>query len=192
MRVEDQGAAQMAARGRSHTTAAAKGLCDGGSCRRSSHDLNGLPLLSPLGSQRGYSAAMGWTKIGLFRCFHPMTFTQIAGPCVIESRDLALQVAEQVKAITGRLGIRYVFKASFDKANRSSGVSYRRTGVQGGLAVLAEFKQQFGLPVLTDIQESQQAAAVADVVEVLQIPAFFAARPICCWRPQRPLPAPTR
>jgi 2-dehydro-3-deoxyphosphooctonate aldolase (KDO 8-P synthase) len=102
-----------------------------------------------------------------------MTFTLIAGPCVIESRDLALEVAEQVKAITDRLGIRYIFKASFDKANRSSGGSFRGPGVEGGLAVLAEAKERLGLPVLTDIHESHQAAPVADVVDVLQIPAFL-------------------
>ena len=102
-----------------------------------------------------------------------MSFTLIAGPCVIESRDLALVVAEQVKTITDRLGIRYVFKASFDKANRSSGGSFRGPGVEQGLAVLAEVKQRLGLPVLTDIHESQQAAPVAEVVDVLQIPAFL-------------------
>lgn len=102
-----------------------------------------------------------------------MTLTLIAGPCVIESRELALQVAERVKAITDRLGIHYVFKASFDKANRSSGCSFRGPGVEAGLAILAEVKQQLGLPVLTDIHESQQAAPVAEVVDVLQIPAFL-------------------
>ncbi|MBM5806468.1 MAG: 3-deoxy-8-phosphooctulonate synthase [Cyanobacteria bacterium M_surface_10_m2_179] len=102
-----------------------------------------------------------------------MPLTLIAGPCVIESRDLALQVAEEVKAITDRLGIHYVFKASYDKANRSSGGSFRGPGVEEGLAVLAEVKQQLGLPVLTDIHESQQAAPVAEVVDVLQIPAFL-------------------
>jgi len=102
-----------------------------------------------------------------------MSFTLIAGPCVIESRDLAFEVAERVKAITDRLGIRYIFKASFDKANRSSGGSFRGPGVEGGLAVLSEVKQQLGLPVLTDIHESHQAAAVGEVVDVLQIPAFL-------------------
>ena len=105
--------------------------------------------------------------------YRAMTFTLIAGPCVIESRDLALEVAERVKAITDRLGITYVFKASFDKANRSSGGSFRGPGVEEGLAVLAEVKQRLGLPVLTDIHESQQAAPVAEVVDVLQIPAFL-------------------
>jgi 2-dehydro-3-deoxyphosphooctonate aldolase (KDO 8-P synthase) len=102
-----------------------------------------------------------------------MTFTLIAGPCVIESRALALEVAERMKAITDRLGITYVFKASFDKANRSSGSSFRGPGVHEGLEVLAEVKQRFGVPVLTDIHESQQAAPVAAVVDVLQIPAFL-------------------
>ncbi|MBM5814333.1 MAG: 3-deoxy-8-phosphooctulonate synthase [Cyanobacteria bacterium M_DeepCast_100m_m1_067] len=100
-------------------------------------------------------------------------FTLIAGPCVIESRDLVLQVAEQVKAITDRLGIRYVFKASFDKANRSSGKSFRGPGPEEGLAILQEVGQTFGLPVLTDIHESHQAAAAAQAVDVLQIPAFL-------------------
>ena len=99
--------------------------------------------------------------------------TLIAGPCVIESRELVLKVASQVQTICERLGIRYIFKASFDKANRSSGHSFRGPGVEGGLAILAEVKQQFGLPVLTDIHESSQAAAVAEVVDVLQIPAFL-------------------
>ena len=78
-----------------------------------------------------------------------------------------------MKAIAERLGITYVFKASFDKANRSSGGSFRGPGVEEGLEVLAEVKQRFGLPVLTDIHESQQAAPVAEVVDVLQIPAFL-------------------
>jgi len=102
-----------------------------------------------------------------------MTFTLIAGPCVIESRALALEVAERMKTITDRLGITYVFKASFDKANRSSGSTFRGPGVDEGLEVLAEVKQRFGVPVLTDIHESQHAAPVAAVVDVLQIPAFL-------------------
>jgi 2-dehydro-3-deoxyphosphooctonate aldolase (KDO 8-P synthase) len=100
-------------------------------------------------------------------------FTLIAGPCVIENRDLVLQVAEQVKTITDRLGIRYVFKASFDKANRSSGKSFRGPGPDEGLKILQEVGQSFGVPVLTDIHESHQAAAAAQAVDVLQIPAFL-------------------
>ena len=102
-----------------------------------------------------------------------MPFTLIAGPCVIESRDLVLQVAEQVKTITDRIGIRYVFKASFDKANRSSGQSFRGPGADEGLKILQEVGQTFGVPVLTDIHESHQAAAAAQAVDVLQIPAFL-------------------
>jgi len=99
--------------------------------------------------------------------------TLIAGPCVIESRELALTVAETVAAICARLGIRYVFKASFDKANRTSGRSFRGPGLDQGLRVLQEVRQQLAVPVLTDIHESHQAASVAEVVDVLQIPAFL-------------------
>ena len=100
-------------------------------------------------------------------------FTLIAGPCVIENRDLVLRVAEQVSALCQKLGLRYVFKASFDKANRSSGQSFRGPGPQEGLAILQEVGQSFGVPVLTDIHESHQAAAAAQAVDVLQIPAFL-------------------
>jgi len=99
--------------------------------------------------------------------------TLIAGPCVIESRELVLQVAEQVSGICQELGIHYVFKASFDKANRSSGKSYRGPGTDEGLKILQEVGESFGVPVLTDIHESHQAAAAAQVVDVLQIPAFL-------------------
>ena len=99
--------------------------------------------------------------------------TLIAGPCVIESRDLVLQVAEQVSGICQELGIDYVFKASFDKANRSSGKSYRGPGPDEGLKILQEVGESFGVRVLTDIHESHQAAAAAQAVDVVQIPAFL-------------------
>ena len=102
-----------------------------------------------------------------------MSLILVAGPCVIESRDLIFEIAERVKQMTDRLGIEYIFKASFDKANRSSGSSFRGPGVQDGLALLAEVKQRYGLRLLTDIHESHQAAPVAEVVDVLQIPAFL-------------------
>ena len=102
-----------------------------------------------------------------------MSLILVAGPCVIESRDLIFEIAERVKQITDRLGIEYIFKASFDKANRSSGSSFRGPGVQDGLALLSEVKQRYGLRLLTDIHESHQAAPVAEVVDVLQIPAFL-------------------
>ena len=100
-------------------------------------------------------------------------FRLIAGPCVIENRDLVFQVADQVSSLCRRLGVEYVFKASFDKANRSSGQSYRGPGPDEGLAILAEVREHFGVPVLTDIHESHQAAAAAQAVDVLQIPAFL-------------------
>ncbi len=101
----------------------------------------------------------------------PMTL--IGGPCVIESRDLVLEIAEAVSEICRRLGIQFVFKASFDKANRTSASSFRGPGLDQGLAVLQAVKDQFHVPVLTDIHESYQAAIAAEVVDVLQIPAFL-------------------
>lgn len=101
------------------------------------------------------------------------TLTLIAGPCVIESESLCLQVAYEGKAICERVGIPYVFKASFDKANRTSLHSFRGPGIEEGLRVLAEVKQQVGVPVTTDIHEPWQAERVAEVVDLLQIPAFL-------------------
>jgi 2-dehydro-3-deoxyphosphooctonate aldolase (KDO 8-P synthase) len=98
----------------------------------------------------------------------------IAGPCVIESRELCLTVGSRVKSICEKLGLRYIFKASFDKANRSSNASFRGPGVQEGLVILDAVKRELGVPVLTDIHESEQAAIAAQVVDVLQIPAFLA------------------
>ncbi len=97
----------------------------------------------------------------------------IAGPCVIESLDLCREVAARVKPLAEQLGFHYIFKASFDKANRTSGGSFRGRGMEEGLDVLAAIKREFGLPVLTDIHESWQAKPVAEVVDVLQIPAFL-------------------
>ena len=100
-------------------------------------------------------------------------FTLIAGPCVLESPELVVGMAAELKAISERLGIRLLFKTSFDKANRSSGGSFRGPGLEQGLAVLAQLKQELGVHLLTDIHESHQAAAVGQVVDVLQIPAFL-------------------
>ena len=100
-------------------------------------------------------------------------FTLIAGPCVLESPELVFDMAAELKAISERLGIRLLFKTSFDKANRSSGSSFRGPGMEQGLAVLAQLKQELGVQLLTDIHESHQAAVVAQVVDVLQIPAFL-------------------
>jgi 2-dehydro-3-deoxyphosphooctonate aldolase (KDO 8-P synthase) len=98
----------------------------------------------------------------------------IAGPCVIETRELTLQIAEHLAGIAARLPISLVFKASFDKANRTSLESRRGPGMDAGLAVLAEVRRATGLPVTTDIHESPQAAAAGEVCDLLQIPAFLA------------------
>jgi 2-dehydro-3-deoxyphosphooctonate aldolase (KDO 8-P synthase) len=100
-------------------------------------------------------------------------FFLIAGPCVIESEALVLDVAARMKEITGALGIPYIFKASFDKANRSSKSSFRGPGMAEGLRVLEEVRRQVGVPVLTDVHEDTPLAEVAAVVDVLQTPAFL-------------------
>lgn len=97
----------------------------------------------------------------------------IAGPCVIESADLILQTAEKLKQITAQLGIPFVFKSSFDKANRTSGSTFRSIGFEQGLRILQKVKRELDVPVLTDIHESHQVAAVAEVADVMQIPAFL-------------------
>jgi 2-dehydro-3-deoxyphosphooctonate aldolase (KDO 8-P synthase) len=97
----------------------------------------------------------------------------IAGPCVVESEGLVLETAGRMKEITAALGIPYIFKASYDKANRSSGRSYRGPGIEQGLRILAEVKRQLGLPVVTDVHEDTPMAEVASVVDVLQTPAFL-------------------
>jgi 2-dehydro-3-deoxyphosphooctonate aldolase (KDO 8-P synthase) len=98
----------------------------------------------------------------------------IAGPCVIESAELCLQVARHVKGVCERLGLTYVFKASFDKANRSSIAGFRGPGLRDGLVVLERVKHELGLPVLTDVHETEQVPVAARVVDVLQVPAFLA------------------
>jgi 2-dehydro-3-deoxyphosphooctonate aldolase (KDO 8-P synthase) len=108
------------------------------------------------------------------RCGGGAPLLWIAGPCVIESRDLTLSVADTLAGLADRLGLALVFKASFDKANRSSGKSFRGPGMDDGLKVLADVRRRTGLPVTTDIHETAQVAAVADVVDLLQIPAFLA------------------
>jgi 2-dehydro-3-deoxyphosphooctonate aldolase (KDO 8-P synthase) len=100
-------------------------------------------------------------------------FFLIAGPCVIESEQLQLDVAGQLKEITSALGIPFIFKSSFDKANRTSGTSFRGPGMEEGLRVLAEVKRQIGVPVLTDVHEYTPMDEVASVVDVLQTPAFL-------------------
>ena len=101
-------------------------------------------------------------------------FVLLGGMNVLESRDLAMKVAESYVEVTQKLGIPYVFKASFDKANRSSLHSYRGPGMDAGLKIFEEIKSTFGVPVITDVHEIHQAAPVADVCDILQVPAFLA------------------
>jgi 2-dehydro-3-deoxyphosphooctonate aldolase (KDO 8-P synthase) len=97
----------------------------------------------------------------------------IAGPCVVESRELQVEVAGRLKEITGSLGIPFIFKSSYDKANRSSGKSFRGLGMEQGLGILAEVRRQVGVPVLTDVHTEEEVKPVAAVVDVLQTPAFL-------------------
>jgi 2-dehydro-3-deoxyphosphooctonate aldolase (KDO 8-P synthase) len=103
----------------------------------------------------------------------PRELFLIAGPCVIENEKLCLHVASSLKTVCAELGIFYVFKASFDKANRTSGKSYRGPGMKEGLKVLAHIREELEVPVLTDIHNEAQAATAGQVVDILQIPAFL-------------------
>ena len=111
-------------------------------------------------------------------CGKPVGATEplflIAGPCAIETETLALSTAETLKRIADRLGILLVYKSSFDKANRSSGLSFRGPGMDEGLRILAKVRSEIGVPVLTDVHTVEQVAAVAEVVDMLQTPAFLA------------------
>jgi 2-dehydro-3-deoxyphosphooctonate aldolase (KDO 8-P synthase) len=100
-------------------------------------------------------------------------FFLIAGPCVIESEQSALDIAGTLKEITGSLGIPFIYKSSFDKANRTSGSSFRGLGMEKGLAILAKVRKEIGVPVLTDVHDISEIASVATVVDVMQTPAFL-------------------
>lgn len=113
-------------------------------------------------------------NIGDITVANDLPFVLFGGMNVLESRDLAMRVCEHYVTVTQKLGIPYVFKASFDKANRSSIHSYRGPGLEKGLKILQELKQVFGVKVITDVHQPDQAQPVADVVDVLQLPAFLA------------------
>ena len=112
-------------------------------------------------------------KVCGYEVGHDQPLFLIAGPCVVESEGLVLEVAGRMQEITRELGIPYIFKASYDKANRSSRASFRGPGMEEGLRILSEVKRQLGLPVLTDVHEDTPMAEVAAVVDVLQTPAFL-------------------
>jgi len=111
--------------------------------------------------------------VGAVRFGNALPFALIAGPCALESREHALETAAALKEIAGRLGIGLVYKTSFDKANRTSATSARGLGLEAALPVFAEIRVRLGVPVLTDVHEPDQCARVAEVVDVLQIPAFL-------------------
>ena len=116
---------------------------------------------------------MNQVKVGNFTIGGAAPLALLAGPCVLESLERSLLIGRTVKEICGRLGINYVFKASFDKANRSSFHGFRGTGLTKGIAWLKTIKEELGVPIVTDIHESYQAAPAAEVADILQIPAFL-------------------
>jgi 2-dehydro-3-deoxyphosphooctonate aldolase (KDO 8-P synthase) len=111
--------------------------------------------------------------VGKVRFGNALPIALIAGPCVLESRAHAFEMAAALKELTARLGVGFVYKTSFDKANRTSGKSARGVGLENALAIFSELREKLGVPVLTDVHEPEQCAAVAAVVDVLQIPAFL-------------------
>lgn len=113
-------------------------------------------------------------QIGRHRCGAGEPLLWIAGPCVLEERDQTMRIAAELRRIADRFSLSLVFKASFDKANRTSAAAHRGPGIEAGLDMLASVKQEFDVPVTTDIHLPQQAAAAAEVCDLLQIPAFLA------------------
>jgi 2-dehydro-3-deoxyphosphooctonate aldolase (KDO 8-P synthase) len=116
---------------------------------------------------------MKLVEIGNFKIGAGQPLAVIAGPCVIESQESALRHASLLKEAADRAGVPYIFKSSYDKANRSSATSFRGPGLETGLEILAEVKRKVGVPILTDVHESTQVTAVKQVADVLQIPAFL-------------------
>ncbi len=112
-------------------------------------------------------------KVANISISNDLPFALVAGPCQIETLDHALFVAESIKKITNKLGISFIYKSSFDKANRTSAKAQRGTGIDEGLSILAKVKSEIGCPVLTDVHNEGQCKPAADVVDVLQIPAFL-------------------
>ncbi|MFZ5755915.1 MAG: 3-deoxy-8-phosphooctulonate synthase [Pseudomonadota bacterium] len=112
-------------------------------------------------------------QVGNIRMGNALPFVLFGGMNVLESRDMAMQVCEHYVKVTQKLGIPYVFKASFDKANRSSITSFRGPGMEEGLKIFAEIRKTFGVPVITDVHEPHQAAPVAEVCDIIQLPAFL-------------------
>ena len=126
-------------------------------------------IMEPMSQTLHRTIEVGATRIGP----DAGRLTLIAGPCIVESLNLCREIASTVKPLCEEIGFNYIFKASFDKANRTSGGSFRGKGLDAGLDALATIKSEFGLPVTTDVHEPWQAEKVAEVVDLLQIPAFL-------------------
>ncbi len=116
---------------------------------------------------------MNIVTVGNYKVGQGNSMLLLAGPCVLEGYERSLMIGQRAKAIADKLGMPYVFKASFDKANRSSFNSFRGPGLKEGLAILAQIKKDLGVPVVTDIHETIQVEAAAEVADILQIPAFL-------------------
>ena len=112
-------------------------------------------------------------RVGEFQIGEGLPLALVAGPCVIENEAMCIDVAREIKGVAGRLGVPFLFKASYDKANRSSGESFRGPGLEEGLRILANVKESVGVPVLSDVHETSQVASAAEVLDCLQIPAFL-------------------
>ncbi|MEY3196920.1 MAG: hypothetical protein RLZZ59_288 [Pseudomonadota bacterium] len=112
-------------------------------------------------------------KVGNISIGNNLPFTLVAGPCQIETLDHALYIAENIQKITTKLNIPFIYKSSYDKANRTSATAERGAGIEKGLEILAKVKEEFGIPLLTDVHTAEQCSIVAKVVDVLQIPAFL-------------------
>jgi 2-dehydro-3-deoxyphosphooctonate aldolase (KDO 8-P synthase) len=112
-------------------------------------------------------------RVGAIEIGNDLPFVLISGPCAIESRAHALEVADALRALSDATGVKVIYKSSYDKANRTSASAARGIGMAEGLAILAEVRERFGLPVLTDVHAADQCAAAAEAVDVLQIPAFL-------------------
>jgi 2-dehydro-3-deoxyphosphooctonate aldolase (KDO 8-P synthase) len=124
--------------------------------------------MKPIGAEPNPVVAVGKVRFG-----NSLPLALIAGPCALESREHAFDMAGALKEMTGRLGIGFVYKTSFDKANRTSVASARGLGLDKALSIFAELREKLGVPVLTDVHEPEQCAAVAEAVDILQIPAFL-------------------
>ena len=113
-------------------------------------------------------------RVGNIEIANDKPMVLFGGMNVLESRDMAMQVCEEYVRVTEKLGIPYVFKASFDKANRSSVSSYRGPGLEEGMRIFQDIKQAFGVPLITDVHEPAQAAVIAEVCDIIQLPGFLA------------------